>query len=306
MSALQVQMRLDKGAARRCFEEATSRFDRLAAIDAETLPFPARWHGGKLLVVKPDLRSFKEADVVHLLHGAMIRRDRQLQQQAKAYLEDVGVMALLEESLESRDTGAFDADLVDLAILHDLAAVAEPQQVLELGSGLSSVILGHAAKKYNGQLICLEPSSEWAEHTASTLPVSLRPHVSVICPAVDKFALHGHDTCAFRLDSKAIPDFIYVDGAPNGAWYRGLETVIQLERDLLPGTVVVIDCRVAAIQALLGLTRLGAPDERARLMQRRYDVFAQGIWVRNRGTNIPVGPCFGLDSFCNAAAMLTD
>ncbi len=306
MSNLQALMTLDSGEARRKFARAATRFDRLGEIRVDSLPFPARWHGGRLLVIKPDLTVFKETDTVHLLHGDLIRLDRELQQSAKAYLEKKGVLALLQETLRLRNSSAFKADFVDLAILHDLAETSEPQQLLELGSGLSTVVLGHAARESGGQLICLEPSAEWAQHTSNTLPVSVRPHVSVIHSPVDEVDLEGEPTRAFRLRDEPAPDFIYIDGAPSGARLQGLETVMQLEPRMIPGAVVAVDSRAAAIRAILGLATHGAPDEQERRLKRSYDIHAQGLWMRLRGTDIRVGPCFGLDNICTAAALLTD
>ena len=306
MSNLQALMTLDSGEARRKFARATTRFNRMVEVRVENLPFPARWHGGRLLVVKPDLTKYKDVMAAHMLHRELIRLDRELQFMARAYLAEKGVLALLEEMLRLRKVSAFKADFVDLAILHDLAEASEPQQMLELGSGLSTVVLGHAAREGGGQLICLEPSAEWALHTSNTLPVSIRPHVSVVHTPVDEVSLEGRQTRAFRLGDEPLPDFIYVDGAPSGAWFQGLETVMQLESQMIPGTVIAIDCRDDAIRAILGLANHGAPDEQERRLKRNYDIHAQGLWMRIRDTRVPVGPCFGLDNFCNLAALLTD
>jgi len=49
----------------------------------------------------------------------------------------------------------------------------------------------------------------------------------------------------------------------------------------------------------------GGWDEGARMVARRYQVYSQGVWIRQRGTSIPVGPGFGFDCFCNTVALLT-
>ncbi len=82
---------------------------------------------------------------------------------------------------------------------------------------------------------------------------------------------------------------------------------MQLERDLKPGTVIVIDSRVVAVKALLSLSSLGKPMQREqRMLRRTYATFAQGMWIRPRHTKMPAGPYFGLDRFCIAGAMLIE
>ncbi len=271
------------------------------------LPFPVSFHAESLVVIEPDLNEAADINGINKLMNSIIVIDRQQQQEARTYLIECGAMDLIEQTMPKRKRGAFSADFVDLAILHRMAQSTGARQVLELGSGLSTVVLGHAASANGGHVTSLEPDAHWAAHTQSTLPKVLVPHVSVVHSPGEDVTVRKMKTRAFRTPPGVLPDLIYIDGAPEGARFQGLETVIQLENDLRAGTVIVIDSRVVAVKALLGLSILGKPiKQEQRLLRRAYATFAQGMWIKPRHTKMPAGPFFGLDRFCIAAAMLIE
>ncbi len=273
----------------------------------DALPFPVRFRAEDLVVIEPDLNEAADINGVNKLLNSIIVIDRQQQQEARIYLKECGAMDLVEQTMPKRKRAAFSADFVDLAILYRLAQTNGAKEILELGSGLSTVVLGHAASANGGHVTALEPDSNWAEHTRTTLPECLRPHVSIIHSPSETVTLRNLETRALQLPSGVLPDLIYIDGAPDGARFQGLESVMQLENDLKPGAVIAIDSRVVAVKALLGLSIEGMPMHRERRMLRRtYATIAQGMWVKPRNTKIPSGPYFGLDRFCIAAAMLIE
>ncbi len=271
------------------------------------LTFPLSCHAESLAVIEPDLNDAADINGINKLMNSIIVIDRQQQQEARIYLTECGAMDLIEQTMPKRKRGAFSADFVDLAILHRLTQTSGAKQVLELGSGLSTMVLGHVASANGGHVTSLEPDANWAEHTRTTLPECLLPHVSVIHSPGEAVTLKGTQTCAFPTPSGLLPDLIYIDGAPEGAQFQGMETVMQLERDLKAGTVIVVDGRSVAVKALLSLSSLGKPLQREQRMLRRiYATFAQGMWIRPRHTKMPAGPYFGMDRFCIAAAMLVE
>lgn len=304
MSRLQESMLLDERKAREQFAAAAGRFHRVVGISEGNFALPMRRIAGQLLLIQADLRNPDHVDLLHVLHGEMIKRDRQMQQVGLSYLQKQGLIAEINLARLSRPAEAFDADWLDLAILHSMAEFSAPQRILELGSGLSTVVLGHAARKVGGQLLCLEPSEEWKVGTFESLPENMHAHVSLITPPVVDVVCGGRETKAFEIDAGYVPDFIYIDGAPRGSVFRGLETAIQLEDELLPGTVFMLDARVAAVAAILGLSGRGALDEKSRAVSRQYDVMVQGILTKFTDSAVNLDACFGLDKFFNAAALL--
>ncbi len=271
------------------------------------LTFPLSCHAESLAVIEPDLNDAADINGINKLMNSIIVIDRQQQQEARIYLTECGAMDLIEQTMPKRKRGAFAADFVDLAILHRMAQSTGAKQILELGSGLSTVVLGHAASANGGHVTSLEPDADWAVHTQTTLPKDLVSHVSVVHSPGENVTMRKMKTRAFRMPPGVLPDLIYIDGAPEGARFQGLETVIQLENDLRVGTVIVIDSRVVAVKALLGLSILGKPIQREqRMLRRTYATFAQGMWIKPRHTKMPAGPFFGLDRFCIAGAMLIE
>jgi len=196
------------------FSEAVIRFSRKPNVDIRRLGFPARWRAGGLLVVKADLNREEQTRSLNSLCNQMIVIDRELQQAGKAYLDDKGLTALFEEAMPLRSSDAFQADFVDLAILHCLLEIAKPRQILELGSGLSTIVLGNAARENGGQVISLEPNADWAEHTTRCMPARLRANVSVRHTGSAAAKLGGRQTNAFEFQPEGIPEFIYLNGAP--------------------------------------------------------------------------------------------
>ena len=275
------------------------------SVDA--LPFPVSFHAENLVVIEPDLNEAADINGVNKLLNSIIVIDRQQQQEARTYLTECGAMVLIEQTMPKRKRAAFAADFVDLAILHRLARTSGARQILELGSGLSTVVLGHAARANGGHVTSLEPDADWAANTQTTLPKDLVPYVSVVHSPGEDVTLKKMSTRAFRILPGVLPDLIYIDGAPDGARFQGLETVIQLERELKPGTVIVVDSRVVAVKALLGLSIDGKPIKREkRMLGRTYATIAQGMWIKPRHTKLPAGPYFGMDRICIAAAMLVE
>lgn len=273
----------------------------------DSLPFPLSCHAESLTVIEPDLNDAADINGMNKLMNSIIVIDRQQQQEARIYLTECGAMDLIEQTMPKRKRGSFAADFVDLAILHRMAQSTGARQILELGSGLSTVVLGHAASANDGYVTSLEPDAAWAAHTQTTLPKCLVSQVSVIHSPGEGVTLRGTQTCALPTPSGLLPDLIYIDGAPEGAQFQGMETVMQMERDLKPGTVIVVDSRAVAVKVLLSLSSLGKPLQREqRMLRRTYATFAQGMWIRPRHTKMPAGPYFGMDRFCLAGAMLTE
>ncbi len=306
MSVVKMQLSPEQTEALRRFRDAASLFVRVKG-SFEGLPFPVYCHAEGLLFIEPDLNEAEDIAGVNKLINSIIVIDRQQQQEARTYLTECGAMDLIEQTMSKRKRGAFAADFVDLAILHRLARTSGARQILELGSGLSTVVLGHAASANRGHVTSLEPDSDWAAHTRMTLPKGLVPYVSVVHSPGEDVTLRKMPTRAFRMLPGVLPDLIYIDGAPDGARFQGLETVIQLERDLKPDTVIVVDSRVVAVKALLGLSIDGKPIQREkRMLRRKYATIAQGMWIKPRHTKMPAGPFFGMDRICIAAAMLIE
>jgi predicted O-methyltransferase YrrM len=268
--------------------------------NASALPFRTATVVNELYAIYPDLRNKCHLEATSQLIGSIIARDRVLQQMAKNALARCGALEVLDQSSRHSDAGAFSADFVDLVLLYELVRIVRPESILELGSGLSTLMLATSQHdcRNNGRLTAIEPNERWAQHTEEMLPDALSSVVEVLRGAPKDYQVGRWQSRIFSNTLSETPDFIYVDGAPSGARFAGMETVIELERELKPGCVIAIDGRMKAFSVF---TR-GGP------LTRKYAVFSQGLFVANpieEDENF-IGPIWGLDRYFNTIAVLIE
>jgi predicted O-methyltransferase YrrM len=277
-----------------------SRFRRMPNIAPERQPFKCTKTKCALTVIYPDLTDERHIAGMNDLFGKLIARDRVLQLRCRRHLEAAGVIDVIEQSAAERDNDSFTPDYVDLTLLYEAVKIVRPRHVLELGSGLSTLTMAKALDELDegARLTAIEPSAHWAENTERTLPVHLAARVAVLRGESGACEVAGKPSKVFTNPVDAIPDFIYVDGAPEGARFMGMETVIALENQLPVGTVIAIDARQRAFGVLLG----GGP------LKRKYGVMSQGLFVHLPLSTDPhfIGPVWGLDRYFTTFAVLIE
>ncbi len=208
--------------------------------------------------------------------------------QAKSYLGSVGLLETLvsyQQDLKDEVFGVIDAlpgldpisiDFVDIARLHALITTRKCLNVLELGSGFSSLAIAHALRmnsnSYQGilpdslrrkkpwHLDSVDESEDWLKIAKSRISLELQPYVTFHFSHVslgvfgDRPVTYYHD-----LPNQAY-DLIYIDGPSQYSHgesdWLGFSTanpgrmpmsadVLRIEHFLQPGTLVLFDGRVA-------------------------------------------------------------
>ncbi len=97
----------------------------------------------------------------------------------------------------------------------------KPVRTLEVGSGLSTLIIGHCLKKLGqGKLIAIEHEQKYLEQSQSMINVhGLNDFVSIVYAPIKEYAIGGkkwlwyEDTVLKSLPEKSI-DFLLIDGPP--------------------------------------------------------------------------------------------
>ena len=210
------------------------------------------------------------------------------QRRAKKYLESVGLLELLTKfdaespnritSLvkQSSNSLPISVDYIDLARLHNLVVTRKILNILELGSGYSTLVLAHAlmmnSKNQNCKLSpnlrrenpwhldSVDESLEWSELAKSRLPKTLLSHVSFHQREVTMGAFHDRPVTYYRdLPNRAF-DLLYIDGPSQYAQavpdWIGFNIAspermpmsadaLRIEYFLQPGTLVLFDGRRA-------------------------------------------------------------
>ena len=225
-----------------------------------------------------------------------MKMDRSNQIQCAALLEKQGVMELLNQFSSRRPGDAFSPDYVDLWYLYEYIRTAQPREILELGSGFSTVVMG-AALLHNGagRLHAIEAAEEWAESTQAALPDAVRPSCRVKYSRSTDCVIADFQSRYFTDVPAAAPDMIYIDGAPEGALWLGAETVGMMEQSLEPGTCIFIDSRINAVLFFL-----------KKIARRNYRIEANVVAVSDRRTRRRLASRFGLDQLNNCCITLIE
>ena len=208
-------------------------------------------------------------------------------QASKTYLDEVGVFELLNSvfnasqkkdgilnAVDIQNVEPFRPDYCDLAKLHFLARKHKSIEVLEFGSGFSTMILAHAMKlnrndflekvqgKFrNPNLFCcvsVEENQVFFNATKRYLEdTNLDPFGSVVLSSVTGIDHLGRVATIYESIPAVSPDFVFLDGPSQFAWTGSIRNVqtndvrrmpmsadlIALEYYLEPGTIILVDGR---------------------------------------------------------------
>ena len=200
-------------------------------------------------------------------------KDRQIKF-GKKYLEDVGVY----QYLITRDSSEIPIDAYDLYNLHKLIRKRKPSQLIELGSGFSTIVQAHALMQNHqdngdlppdpnlhgnsphGILYSREASEYWFENSRSKIPDFLLPYVDLQYSPAKLILIEGELCHCYTNLPNINPDFFYLDG-PAGedveGTINGLSFISEsgkvippvsadplfYESRIRPGCFIVIDAR---------------------------------------------------------------
>ena len=208
--------------------------------------------------------------------------------QAREYLRKIGLLKELnwdEDSngeliesvvLPNQTSHPISPNLLDLARLHLLISVRRCINVLEFGSGFSSLVIADALRANslkNGerlpgqlrredpwQLDSIDESKDWLRITKSRIPANLQKHVNFHHSVVTLGTFNDRVVTYYQNVPNKAYDLIYIDGpsqyAPKESDWLGFNTsnpgrmpmsadVLRIEHFLQSGTLVLFDGRSA-------------------------------------------------------------
>lgn len=169
-------------------------------------------------------------------------------------LRDYGV---LDTVLNLQARNNFPPDYVDLDILWRVASYAKPKTILELGSGYSTIIFGEyfkqTRKNTESIVTALESTNEFAAMmTTSLSEAKLDRYINLVVPSIKAANFNGKPTEVFDASLDKPFDLIYLDSAPDKSDTQGADFILLNRQILKKGTIIVVDCRLAALMALSG------------------------------------------------------
>jgi len=148
----------------------------------------------------------------------------------------------------------------ELTTLHRAILRKKPEHVLELGSGISTIVIADAALKVRSYLqMCsvtsMEESSEYAEATQAVIPARLRNVVTVIVSPKKKMD-YGQGWIGIEYSEKPQLDwdFIFIDGPQledNSAQSKQFDSdLLSITHSARKGFVAYLDGRASTIARL--------------------------------------------------------
>ena len=212
--------------------------------------------------------------------------------EAKSYLDQADVLELLLEGEKSEIEPKWD----DLARLHMLVKERKPFQILEFGSGFSTIVMASALydnweeyKKIISEkpdhetiktwdkpsIISVESSEKWKKNSAKKIrDINLTEFSEIVFSSVKITEMKGQICHLYDDLPDLVPDFIYLDGPDpttvegniNGISFQNPRRtvmsadILKYESTLLPGFFMIVDGRSNNARFL------------NRVMQRNYNV----------------------------------
>jgi hypothetical protein len=154
-----------------------------------------------------------------------VARRKWAETRAKKLLSQTPVWDMLQGYLaRTRSTGC---SFVDYWHLYDAVRKFRPKKILELGTGASTVVLGHVAKEYGAKVTSMEESPQWHEHALENLPSGLPVEIILSETVEDCYTIfRGMRYRNVPTDSY---DFVFVDGPS----YRTRSGEITFDFDLI-------------------------------------------------------------------------
>lgn len=172
------------------------------------------------------------------LRRLMLRRglaslDRQL---AAGRVPDT---ALLTRLVRAWANEAWSTDTTLLAALVEWLPRSKGA-IVECGSGLSTLVMGCAARVSGRQLLALEHTASWARRVDNHLPPAARRHVAIaVTPLVRYADFDWYDVAATTLP--AAVGFVLCDGPPGDTRGGRYGLLPVLHERLAPGGIVLLD-----------------------------------------------------------------
>ena len=143
---------------------------------------------------------------------------------------------------------AIPADPADLLAIYRAVRTTKPQEVLELGSGQSTVFIALAlSHNGTGHLWSVESEQAWLEHTRNLIPDALVERVTFVPSAVEITDDHGLPAWRYTDVPRRSWGFVLVDGPALGGGADLSSDLVEIFEELVPQATGIVDFRRTSI-----------------------------------------------------------
>lgn len=151
---------------------------------------------------------------------------------------------VLEHARTRADVRAYTPEYYDLFRLVRFVRERKPRVVWEFGSGWSTCFLAQAvADNQSGILYSMEADADWCRNTQSMLSPDVQPWVELRHVVPERVALPAGCASKYTWRPPALPQLIYVDGPAGAGQCPGNADILEIEEQLEPGCLIVLDSR---------------------------------------------------------------
>ncbi len=266
-------------------------FSRIPEVNPTRYPFRIQQQNFRRYTLEVDFSELSHQIGIGNFSGVLIKEDRRAQRACYDFLQKAKVASHIKAFQARRaDAGGFPPDYVDLFYLYAYIRSERPKRVLEYGSGVSTLVMALALEQNGeGRLVSVEPSEDWANSTRSALPEPLLKRAEVMHSRGVPCEIDGERSACFADQPLVDPDMIYVDGAPDGARFEGVENVVLLEKYFGEERVAIfIDGRRRAVHYFITPPR-----------EARYEITCYAVDILDVHSGFTLAGGFGFDQFSN-------
>lgn len=177
------------------------------------------------------------------------------------FLKKQGLMERIETYVRGSETTG--CSYGDYAALYSYVRRTKPQEILECGTGVSTVIMAHALAEneretgIRGRITSMEELPEYYEMAKGLLPQDLAPYIDLVLSDTEEYRYGVFRGMKYRNTPKRTYDFVFVDGPGTRSIEHGDYTfdadVISLARTQQGPLDVMVDGRSSTCTALFVL-----------------------------------------------------
>ena len=196
------------------------------------------------------------------LERSLLARVRSLvRDESVRFLRKHGLLERIDEYVRGSETTG--CSYGDYAALYSYVRRAKPKEILECGTGVSTVIMAQALAEneretgVRGRITSMEELPEYYEMAKGLLPEDLLPYIDLVLSDTEEYRYGIFRGMKYRLIPKRTYDFVFVDGPNTRSAEYGDYTfdadvlsVVQAQQEPL---VAMVDGRSSTCAALFVL-----------------------------------------------------
>ena len=208
-------------------------------------------------------------------------RSRQ-QRRAAEQISRLGYTRLFD----GRPAEAYPCVPGDMLYLYKAVRDAQPEVILEFGSGCSTIMMSqaladNAQEGKVGRLYSLDADTRWGQVTIDSMPDELVEWSDITLTEAIPSEFAGEPVWRYANIPGVVPDLIYLDGPALNKERKAAVDVLDMEMSLKPGSRLIVDGRIPNCKFLERHFQRNWRGKRNKLLKNRMytliNIFTSGF-----------------------------